>query len=165
MFDIRETESQLVVRYRCFTLPMLLLLIPPGMLYEQGGSLIDGSLSAGETIGLLLGIAIPLIIVCYFVETAEFSFNRQENSFDWRWHNLFRRDGRRIPLNRVIKIRREDLDARDLAGMQTRYRLQVILDDGDSVALTRGFSPFHRHKLDKIVDQVRDYLGHVTPMA
>ena len=80
MFDIREAESRLVVRYRCLTLPLLLLVIPPGMLYEQGVSLLEGSLSAGETIGLLLGIVIPLIIVFYYVEIAEFSFDREENS-------------------------------------------------------------------------------------
>ena len=165
LIDIHETESGLLVSYRCLYLPMPLLVIPPGMIYEQGGRLLDGTLSAGETIGLLLGIVIPLIIVAYFIEFAEFSFSKQSNQFRWRWRNLFRQQGSDFPLNRVVKIRLENLDTRDLVGMQPRFRLQVILDDGTGIALTRGYLSFYKRRMDKIVDQVRDYLGHVTPMA
>lgn len=165
MIEIRETESSLEVRYRCFLLPLSVLVIPPGMIYELGGSLLAGALSHGEVIGLLLGIAIPLIIAAHFVEFAEFSFSRQDGMFRWRRRHLFRHQGGEVPLDRVVKIRREDLDTRDLVGMQPRFRLQVMLDDGDSIALTRGFLGSYRRRLDNIVDQVRDYLGHVTPMA
>ena len=165
MIDIHQAESSLEVRYRCFLPPMPLLVIPPGMIYEQGGSFLAGTLSRGETVGLLLGIAIPLIIVAYFVEFSEFSFNRRDGVFSWRQRHLFGHRGGDVSLNRVVKIQREDLDTRDLVGMQARFRLQVILDDGNSIALTRGYLGFYRRRLDQIVDEVREYLGHVTPMA
>lgn len=144
---------------------MTLLVIPPGMIYEQGGGLLAGTLSAGEIIGLLLGIVIPLIIVSYYVEFAEFSFNRQEGVFRWRWRNLYRQRGGELALNRVVKVHLENLETRELVGMRARFRLQVMLDDGHSIALTRGYLSFYKRRLDNIVDQVRDYLGHVTPMA
>lgn len=165
MIDVRETETRLVVRYRCLLMPLSLLIIPPGMLYEQGGGLLEGSLSGGETLGLLFGVFIPLLIVAYYVELAEFSFDQQDENLNWRWRNLFRQKNGSIPLSRVIKIRRDDLDASDLTGMQTRCRLQVVLDDGETIALTRGYSGLQGQRLNKIVDRVRDYLGHVTPMA
>ena len=84
--------------------------------------------------------------------------------FRWRRRHLLRHYAGEAPLNRVTRIRREDLDTRDLVGMQSRFRLQVILDDGESIALTRGYLGFYKRRLDNIVDQVRDYLGHVTPM-
>ena len=60
MIDIHEAESSLEVRYRCFLLPLCVLVIPPGMIYELGGDLLAATLSRGEIFGLLLGIVIPL---------------------------------------------------------------------------------------------------------
>jgi len=165
LIEIREPDSRIEVSYRCYLLPLTTLLLPPAMLYELGGPLLAGNLSSGEIVGLLLGIALPLIVVAYFVEFAEFSFCRQEGRFRWHSRNLFRCDSGEIPLHRVVKVRREDFDARDLIGMQNMFRLLVVLDDGKQVSLSRRFLGFQSRKVDKIVDRLREYLGHVTPMA
>ena len=165
MIDIRDADSRIEVSYRCYLLPLSTLVIPPAMLYELGGALLAGSLSAGETVGLLLGIGLPLFTAAFFVEFAEFSFSRRDGSFRWQSRKLFRRRNGEIPLHRVVKIRREDFDASDLIGMHNMFRLLVILDDGKQVSLSRRFLRFQGRKVDGIVDQVREYLGHVTPMA
>lgn len=164
MLDLRQAESSLEVSYRCFIPPMLLLVIPPAMVYEQSGRLFDGSITNGELIGLGLGILLPLAIVAYFVEFAHFEFNKQENVFRWRWRNLFRQRGGEIPLPQVVRISRDALDATELAGMQSSYRLLVILDDGSHIVLTRSYSGFYDRKLDKMISQIREFLGHHTPM-
>lgn len=164
MLTMRETDSGLVVRYRCLVPPLLLLIIPPAMLYEQSGRLLDGSITRGETVGLGIGIVVPLIIVAWFIEFARFEFSRSDDQFRWRWRNLFRQRSGNVPLSRVVRVRRDALEAADLTGMQSSYRLLVTLDDGSSIALTRSFSGFHDRILDKMVDQIRDYLGHFTPM-
>ena len=163
MLDMRETENGLEVSYRCLIPPLLLLVIPPAMIYEQSGRLLDGSITRGESIGLILGILLPLIIVAWFVEFARFEFSKQEDVFRWRWRSLFRQQTGEAGLGQVVRVSRDALDAEDLAGMQSSYRLLVTLDDGRHIALTRSFSGFHDQKLDKMVEQIREYLGHFTP--
>ena len=164
MLEMRENDSSLEVNYRCFYLPITLLVIPPAMIYQHSPSLLDNSISAGELIGLGIGIVLPLAICAYFVEFARFEFAKADGMFRWHWRNFFRRRSGEIPLQRVVKVGRDELDASDLVGMQSSYRLLVLLDDGESIALTRSFSGFDDRKLDKMVDAIRDYLGHVTPM-
>lgn len=165
MLSLRETESSLEVSYRCLVPPLLLLIIPPAMLYEQGDQLLEGSLSRGETIGLFIGILLPLIIVAWFVEFARFEFSKSDDAFRWYWRNLFQKRRGEAWLGQVVRVSRDALEAKDLTGMQSSYRLLVTLDDGSHIALTRSYSGFHDHRLDKMVDQIRDYLGHFTPMA
>ena len=165
MIKVHQTETCLIIRYRCIMLPMLTLLIPPGMLYEQGSQLLNATLSGGQMIGLLLGIIIPLVIIAYFVESAEFSFNRENHVFHWQRRDLFHHERGDVPLHHVIKVCRENLDTADLNGMRIQFRLQVLLEDGDSIALTRRYLSLDQRKLDQIILQSRDYLGHVTPMA
>ena len=164
MLDMREVESGLEVSYRCLIPPILLLVIPPAMIYEQSGRLFDGTITSGELIGLGLGILMPLAIFAWFVEFARFEFSRRDGVFRWHWRNLFRQRSGEIPLQRVVRVSRDALDATDLTGMQSSFRLLVTLDDGSHVALTRSYSGFYDRKLDKMVDQIREYLGHVTPM-
>jgi len=40
----------------------------------------------------------------------------------------------------------------------------VILDDGSVIPLTRSFSGLYDKKLDQIVDQIREHLGHFVAM-
>ena len=164
MLTMEETDSSLVVRYRCLVPPLLLLVLPPALLYEQSGRLLDGSLTRGELIGLVLGIVLPLVIVARFVEFARFEFSKSDDVFRWCWRNLFRQRSGEAWLGHVVRVNRDALDATDLVGMQTSYRLLVTLEDGSHIALTRSYSGFHDRQLKKTVDQIRDYLGHFTPM-
>ena len=164
MLSIHETESSLEVSYRCLVPPCLLLVIPPAMLYEQSGRLLDGSITPGELIGLGLGIVLPLIIVACFVEFARFEFSKSDDIFRWHWRSLFRQRNGEAWLGNVVRVSRDTLEADDLAGMESSYRLLVTLDDGRHVALTRSYSGFHDRRLGKMVLQIREFLGHHTPM-
>ena len=152
------------MRYRSFVPSLILLLIPPALLFEHGPSLIDGSIKTGELVGLGIGIVLPLLGAYYLVEFSSFSFSIDEDVFRWRWHNLFRRKSGEVPLGRIVGIRREALESSGSAGLQYTYRLVVILDDDRVIPLTRGFSGLYDKKLDQIVDQVREHLGHFVAM-
>ena len=165
MLTIRETEAGLEVCYRCLVPPLLLLIIPPAMLYEQSGRLLDGSITQGETVGLAIGIILPLVIAAWFIEFARFEFSKADDTFRWHWRNLFRQRSGEAWLGHVIRVSRDSLDAAELSGMESSYRLLVTLEDGSHIALTRSFSGFHDRRLKKMVDQIRDYLGHFTPLA
>ena len=61
-------------------------------------------------------------------------------------------------------MRRESLEAGDAGGSRYCYRLVVALDDDSIIGLTRSYSGIHDRQLDRIVEQIREYLGHVVPM-
>lgn len=164
MLKIIEDESELQVHFSHYFLPVILLPIPPLLILEHSANIINGTITKGEVVGLLLGILLPLLCAYYFIEFARFTFSRREDVFSWQWRNLVKRKSGRVPLYQVVKVRREGLEASDMIGWHNSYRLVVILDDESIVALTRGYSGMHGKKLDDIVDQVRDYLGHEEPM-
>ena len=129
---------------------------------ELWSQLLAGELTRGETLGLIFGFLIPAIGAYYFIEFGQFTFSKRHQVFSWRWRNLFLKDSGEVPLHRVVKIRRDALEASDLIGWQNCYRLIAILDDGRIIPLTRSYSGQHGKKLDQIVDQLRDYLGHTV---
>ncbi len=162
MLDTFEVDTDLEVRFQQYLLAVFLLSIPPLLLIEQGPQLFAGELTAGETLGLFFGFLIPGMGAYYFIEFGQFTFSKRNNVFSWRWRNLFNKDSGEVPLQRVVKIRRDALEASDLLGWQNCYRLIAILDDGRIIPLTRSYSGQHGKKLDQIVDQLRDYLGHIV---
>ena len=162
MLKTFEVDTDLEVRFRQYWLATLFLFIPPFLIIEQGPRLIAGDLSTGETLGFFLGFLLPAMGAYYFIEFGRFSFSKRNNVFRWNWRNLFKKDGGEVPLDRVVKVRRDALEASDLVGWQNSYRLVAILDDGQIIPLTRSFSGQHGKKLDQIVDQLRDYLGHIV---
>ncbi|UCH41220.1 MAG: hypothetical protein JSU67_05965 [Gammaproteobacteria bacterium] len=164
MLATEQDESTYRVYYRSYFLSLLLLLIPPALLYEHGPSLLDGSIDASDLAGLIIGIVLPLLGAYYLTEFACFSFSLEQDVFRWRWHNFIRRREGQVPLQRVVKVRRESLESSGSAGLGYAYRLVVILDDDSVIPLTRGFSGLHGRKLDQIVDQIRAHLGHFVPV-
>lgn len=164
MLATEQDESSFRVTYRSYLLSLVFLLVPPAMLYEHGPSLIDGSIANSELAGLVIGIVLPLIGAYYMTEFASFDFSLERDRFDWHWHNFLRRRSGQVPLHRVVEVRREALESSASSGLQYSYRLVVILDDDSVIPLTRGFSSLHDKKLDQIVDQIREYLGHFVAM-
>ena len=140
------------------------LLIPPVLLYEHAGSLLDGSIETGELAGLCIGIVLPLLGAWYMVEFASFRFSLDEDIFRWRWHNFIRHESGQVPLRRVVKISREGLQSSASDGPQYGYRLVVVLDDDTVIPLTRGYSGLYARRLERIVDQIRRHLGHYVAM-
>jgi len=157
-------ESTYRVRYHSYVLSLILILIPPALLFELGPSLFDGSIKTGELTGLGIGIVLPLVGAYYLVEFASFTFSIDDDVFRWHWNNLLRRKSGEVPLGRVARVRREALETSVSSGSQYSYRLVVILDDDTIIPLTRGFSGIHDRQLDQIVDQIRAHLGHFVAM-
>lgn len=164
MLDTFEVDTDLEVRFSAYWLATLFLCIPPIMVIVQGPRLLAGDLSNGETLGLFFGFLLPAMCAYYFIEFGRFTFSKRDNVFRWRWRNLFKKDHGEVPLHRVVKIERDALESSELSGWQNSYRLVAVLDDGQIIALTRSYSGQHGKKLDKIVDQLRDYLGQMVPM-
>ena len=164
MYVTQEDDSEYRVHYRSFRLAVVLLLLPPLMLIELLPGLIDGDPDSGELTALMLGVLLPLIGAYFLIEFASFSFSRQEGLFRWRWRNPLRHKAGEVPLERIVEVRREAIESGDSAGNRRSYRLVVILDDNTVVGLTRGYSGFHDKKLDLIVEQIREYLGHIEPL-
>ena len=162
VLDTFEVDSDLEVRFRQYLLAVILLSIPPFMLIELGAELIAGELSTGETLGLFFGFLLPGVAAYFFIEFGQFTFSKRNQVFSWRWRNMIYKDSGEVPLQRVVKIRRDGLEASDLIGWQNSYRLIAVLDDGRIIPLTRSYSGQHGKKLDQIVDQLRDYLGHMV---
>jgi hypothetical protein len=158
MFDTEQDESTYRVRYRSFVIAAIMLLIPPALVYEHAGSLLDASIGSGELAGLVIGILLPLLGAYYFAEFSSFTFSTDDNRFQWRWRNLIRKKSGEEPLNRIVQVRREALESSGSAGLQYSYRLVVILDDDRIIPLTRGFSSVHGKRLDLIAEQIRDHL-------
>lgn len=164
MLATEREGTTLKVLYRSYLSGLLLLTVPPAMIYELGGGLLDGSLETGEKIGLALGVLLPLAGAYYLVEFACFSFCREDGRFRWWWRNLIRRESGEVSLARIARVGRDSIEASDSSGPQRIYRLVVELDDDSVIPLTRGFSGLHDKKLERIVDQIREHLGHfVTP--
>jgi len=164
MLDIERDDSALRVHYRSYRLALVLLVLPPLMLYEHFPALLDGSIEPSDLAALIIGVGLPLLGAYLLIEFASFSFARRDNLFSWRWRNLLRRKSLELPLQRVVQVRRESIESGDSGGSGRSYRLVVVLDDGRIVGLTRSYSGIHDRKLDQVVDQVREYLGHVVPM-
>lgn len=164
MFATRQDDSDFSVTYRSYLLGLALLLIPPVLLYEHVPSLLDGSIDRSEFAGFVLGILLPLIGAYYLTEFASFRFSRDRDEFSWHWHNFIRRRSGQVPLQRVVKVSRQALDSTTSPGRKHVYRLIVMLDDDSLIPLTRSFSSLHDKKLEQIVDQIREHLGHVVAM-
>ena len=164
MLTSEYNETTYRVRYQSYVISLLLVLVPPALLYELGPSLLDGSIRTGEFAGLGIGILLPLAGAYYMLEFASFTFSTDDDVFRWNWNNLFRRKSGEVPLGRVARVRREALKTSASAGSQYSYRLVVILDDDTVIPLTRGYSGIHDRQLDKIVDQIREHLGHFIAM-
>ena len=164
MLALERDGTTLKVRYRSYLPGLLLLAIPPAMIAELGGGLLEGSLESGEKIGLAIGVLLPLAGAYFLVEFACFSFCREDGRFRWRWRNLLRQESGEVALERIARVGRDSIEASDSSGTQRIYRLVVELDDESVIPLTRGFSGLHDRKLEQIADQVREHLGHfVTP--
>lgn len=135
------------------------------MLIEHGASLLDGSIETDELIALSIGILLPLVAAYFFIEFASFTFSVESGLFSWRWRNLIGSKNGEVPLSRIVKVRRDALDSGDSGGQRYSYRLLVILDDNTMIPLTRGYSGLYDRKLDQIVDQIREHIGHSTTMT
>lgn len=164
MYVTEEDDSAYQVHYRSYRLAVILLLLPPLMLIELGPGLVGDNPDTGELTALILGLLLPLIGAYFLIEFASFSFSRQEDLFCWRWRNLLRHKAGEVPLERIVQVRREAIESGDSAGNRRSYRLVVMLDDGTVIGLTRGYSGFHSKRLDLIVEQIREYLGHFEPL-
>jgi hypothetical protein len=164
MLVIERDDSALRVHYRSYRLALVLLVLPPLMLFQHFPALLDRSIERSDLAALIIGVALPLLGAYLLTEFASFSFSRRDNLFSWRWRNLLRRKSRAMPLQRVARVRREAVESGDSGGSGYSYRLVVMLDDGSIVGLTRSYSGIHDRKLDHIVEQIREYLGHVVPM-
>jgi len=161
MLAIEDDGNLLQVHYRSYLLGLLLLAIPPAIVYELGGGLLAGSLQASEKIALAIGVLLPLAGAYYLVEFARFSFSRAERRFRWQWRNLLRHSAGEVPFERIARVGRQAIDASDSSGVQRIYRLVVELDDATLIPLSRGFSGLHDRKLDTIAERIRLQLGHI----
>ncbi|MBT8433796.1 MAG: hypothetical protein KJN95_04010 [Gammaproteobacteria bacterium] len=159
-----EDESTYRVRDNSYVIPVLFLCIPPLMLIELGPEVLDGSIKTGELVGLCIGILLPLAGAYYYIEFASFTFSRTNGVFYWRWRNLFNKKAGKVPFSRIVKVRRDAIESGDSGGLRYSHRLVVILDDNTIIPLTRGYSGLHGKKLDQIVDQIRNYIGHSNAM-
>jgi len=164
MFVSEQDDSAYRVHYRSYWLGALLMLLPPMMLYEFTPAVIDASIDRSELAALIIGVTLPLLGAYFLIEFASFSFSLRDNQFCWRWRNLLRQKSLEMPLQRIVHVRREGMESGDSDGLQFSYRLVVVLDDGSVVGLTRGYSGIHDKRLDQIVNQIREYLGHVVPL-
>jgi hypothetical protein len=164
MYNSEQDDSAHRVRYRSYRLGGLLLLVPPLVLYELAPAVIDASIERSALAGLILGVLLPLIGAYFLIEFASFSFSLRDNQFCWRWRNLLRHKSLEIPMQRIVQVRRESIESGDSAGLQYSYRLVVVLDDESIIGLTRGYSRIHGMQLDQIVNQIREYLGHVVSL-
>ena len=160
MLVTEEDKSAYRVRSNSYVLALVLLCLPPLMLIELGPGVIDGSIKTGELVGLFIGVLLPLAGAYYLFEFSSFTFSRTDGVFRWRWRNLLQKKAGEVPLTRITKIRRDAIESGDSGGLQYSHRLVVILDDDTIIPLTRGYSGLHGKKLDQIVDQIRDFIGH-----
>ena len=162
MYTTERDQSTYRVSYRSYLLGALLLLIPPALLFEMGGALLEGSLETSALAGLALGLLLPLIGAWHLIEFASFSFSREDGLLHWRWRNIWRREAGEVALERITRVGRESIHSSNSSGVSYVYRLIVELDDGSIIPLTRGFSGLHDRRLDEIVAQIREHLGHVV---
>lgn len=164
MYVTDEDDTSYQVHYRSYRFAVVLLAVPPLMLIELGPGLLGDNSANAELSALILGVALPLIGAYFLIEFASFSFSRDEGLFRWRWRNLLRSKTGEVTLERIVGIRREAIESADSTGNRHSHRLVVDLDDGTVIGLTRGYSGLHSKKLDLIVEEIREFLGHVTPL-
>ena len=164
MLTTEQDDASYRVYYRSYRLALALLILPPLMLIEYTPAVLDASIDRSEIAALLLGILLPLAGAWYSLEFASFSFSLRDDCFRSRWRKLLRQESLEIPLQRVVRVQRETVETGDSSGAQYRFRLVVVLDDDSTVGLTRSYSSLHARKLKLIVEQIREYLGHVVPM-
>jgi hypothetical protein len=164
MLVTEQDDSAFRVHYRSYRLALVLLVLPPLMLFEHLPALLERSIASSDLAALIIGVTLPLTGAYLLIEFASFSFSRRDNRFSWRWRNLLRRKSLELPLQRVVRVRRESVESGDSGGSGYSYRLVVVLDDGSVIGLTRSYSGIHDRKLDRIVDQIREYLGHIVPI-
>ena len=81
MLSIEENEAGLQVHYRSYRIALLLLLLPPLMLYEYLPRLFGAGLDAGDYVALILGVALPLGVAYWLTEFASFTFSQREQRF------------------------------------------------------------------------------------
>lgn len=162
MYTTEIDRSTYRVSYRSYLLGVLLLVIPPALLYEHGAALWHGSLENSELAGLAFGLLLPLFGAWFLIEFASFSFSRDDGLLRWQWRNVWRRQTGKVALERIVRVARESMDSSNSNGVSFIYRLIVELDDGSIIPLTRSFSGLHDRRLDEIVAQIREYLGHVV---
>jgi hypothetical protein len=165
MLTAEHDKSNYQVRYSSYVIPLIFLSLIPLLLIEHGANLVDGSIETGELIGLCIGLILPLVVAYFFIEIASFTFSVEDGLFSWRWRNLITSKSGEVPLGRIIKVRRDALESGDSGGQQYSYRLLVILDDQTMVPLTRGYSGLYDKKLDQIVGQIREHIGHIADMS
>lgn len=165
MLTAEHDKSNYQVRYSSYVIPLIFLILIPLLLIEHGASLVDGSIETGELIGLCIGLILPLVVAYFFIEIASFTFSVEDGLFSWRWRNLITSKSGEVPLGRIVKVRRDALESGDSGGQQYSYRLLVILDDQTMIPLTRGYSGLYAKKLDQIVDQIREHIGHIADMT
>ncbi|MCP4392262.1 MAG: hypothetical protein GY802_28470, partial [Gammaproteobacteria bacterium] len=70
MLATEHDESTYQVHSNSYVISVILLLIPPALLYEHLPGLLDGSIATGELVGLCLGVMLPLLGAYYMVEFA-----------------------------------------------------------------------------------------------
>lgn len=162
MLTTEQDDTTFRVDYRSYVLALILLVFPPLMIYQLGGSVLDGSIDNSDLAGLVIGILLPLAGAYYLTEFASFTFCADSNLFSWRWRNLLRRESGEVPLHRIVEIRRDALETSGTPARKYSYRLVVILDDDSIIPLTHGFSSLHDRQLEQIVDHLRDFLGLMT---
>ncbi len=163
MLASEHDESTYRVQYRSFVTAVIFLIFPPLVLYQLGGSLLDGSIGTGELVGLLIALVLLPLAAFYTIEFSSFTFSTDEDVFRWRRRGVFRTASGAVPLGRVVNVQRESLQSSNSIGLQYTYRLVVILDDDTRIPLTRGYSGLYDRKLDQVVTQIREHLGHNTP--
>ena len=159
MLKFESDETRFQVKQSSYILPLILLPIPPALLYEHGASLLEGSIETGALVGLGFGILIPLFAAYQYLEFVNFEFHRDDGMFRWRRRELLHKSSGQVPLARIIAVRRESLENSGSAGLKYSYRLVVELDDGSIIPLSKGYSNVHDKALEQIVEQLRDYLN------
>ena len=164
MLSTEQDESAFRVHYRSYRMALALLLLPPLMLIEFVPRWYHHGLDNSEFAALALGVLLPLSAAVLLVEFASFRFSLSENQFSWRWRKPFQQKSLDLPLHRVVHVKREVVETTDTEGEKFSFRLVVELDDGELIGLTQGYSRIHARKLKQVVDDIREYLGHVVPM-
>ena len=160
MLTIEEDKTVYRVQYRSFVFALILLCLPPLMLIEYTPALLDGSIENQQLIGFSLGVLLPLLGAYYLIEFSRFTFSKNERIFRWRWRNLFRKKSGELPFERIAMVRRDAIESADSGGVQYSHRLVIMLDDGTMIPLTRGYSRLYSKKLDQVVNQIREVVGH-----
>lgn len=160
MLTIEDDEMVYRVQYRRFVFALILLCLPPLMLIEYMPTLLDGSIENQELIGFSLGVLLPLLGAYFMIEFSRFTFSKNERIFHWRWRNLFSKKSGELPFERIAMVRRDAIESGDSGGLQYSHRLVIMLDDGTVIPLTRGYSGLYSKKLDQVVNQIRDVIGH-----